>query len=205
MLYSIGKDSGYGPAGRRRPSTRRRSLPLMHVDTTWKFREMIEFRDRFCRENGSIDRLHQPGGAGARDQPDRARQPGPHQRDEDRRAQAGAGPVRLRRRLRRRAAGRGEERAKERVFSFRDRDHQWDPRTSGGALNLFTRSCARRVDPRFPASNGPSWTSGSTSWSRDAVVPLYFAKERPIVERDGALIMVDDDRFRWRPARRRLR
>ena len=111
MLYSIGKDSSvmlhlaikaFYPAPL--------PFPLLHVDTTWKFREMIAFRD----DDGEAarpqaDRLHQPGGRRARHQPDRLRLVGAHPGDEDRGAEAGARPVRLRRGLRRRPPRRGEE------------------------------------------------------------------------------------------------
>jgi len=200
LLYSIGKDSSvllhlllkaFAPA--------RPTIPLLHVDTTWKFREMIAFRDRRVAETGVELRVHT--------NPDGVRD--------------GIGPLShgatvhtevmktlaLKQAL---AAGgydaaiggarRDEEksRAKERVFSFRDAQHRWDPRRQRPELwNLYNARVGNGDSVRvFPLSN---WTELDV-WRyirREdiPVVPLYFAAERPVVARDGTLLMVDDDRF----------
>ena len=207
MLYSIGKDSSvllhlllkaFAPA--------RPPIPLLHVDTTWKFREMIAFRDRRAVETGVELRVHvnQDGvreGIGPQSH-------GASRHTEVMKTQA------LKQAL---AAGaydaaiggarRDEEksRAKERVFSFRDANQRWDPRRQRPELwNLYNA----RVNPGesmrvFPLSN---WTELDV-WRyirREGipVVPLYFAAERPVVERDGTLVMVDDERFQLRPGER---
>ena len=214
MLYSIGKDSSvllhlarkaFWPA----PVP----FPLLHIDTTWKFREMIAFRDAAG------------GRAGSRD----AR---PHQR---RGQKAGVNPfdhgsehytdVMKTQALRQAldagrydvifgGARRDEERsrAKERVFSLRNPAHQWEPRKQRPEIwNLYNTRLLPGESLRVsPLSN---WTEGDV-WRYIAkegipVVPLYFAKERPVVERDGGLTLVDDDRMRLRageePAIRRVR
>lgn len=214
MLYSIGKDSSvllhlllkaFAPA--------KPPVPLLHVDTTWKFREMIAFRDRRAVETGVDLRVHI--------NPDGVREGiGPQTHGASRHTEV-MKTLALKQAL---AAGgydaaiggarRDEEksRAKERVFSFRDGNQRWDPRRQRPELwNLYNA----RVNPGestrvFPLSN---WTELDV-WRyirREAipVVPLYFAAERPVVERDGTLVMVDDERFQLRegerPAMRRVR
>ena len=214
MLYSIGKDSSvllhlllkaFAPA--------KPPIPLLHVDTTWKFREMIAFRDRRAAETGVELRVHI--------NPDGVREGiGPQSHGASRHTEV-MKTLALKQAL---AAGaydaaiggarRDEEksRAKERVFSFRDGNQRWDPRRQRPELwNLYNA----RVNPGestrvFPLSN---WTELDV-WRyirREGipVVPLYFAAERPVVERDGTLVMVDDDRFQLRegerPAMRRVR
>jgi sulfate adenylyltransferase subunit 2 len=204
MLYSIGKDSGvmvrlaqkaFFPA----PVP----FPLLHVDTTWKFREMIEFRDRFCRENGLDLIVYTNREALARGISPIVHGSQVHTNEMK--------TVALKRALDQHGfdaafggARRDEEksRAKERVFSFRDRDHQWDPKNQRPELwNLFNTKLRKGESIRvFPLSN---WTELDV-WQyilveEMPVVPLYFARERPIVERDGALIMVDDDRLPLAP------
>ena len=204
LLYSIGKDSSvllhlllkaFAPA--------RPTIPLLHVDTTWKFREMIAFRDRRAAETGVELRVHvnQDGvrqGIGPQSH-------GASLHTEVMKTQA------LKQAL---AAGgydaaiggarRDEEksRAKERVFSFRDDAHRWDPRRQRPELwNLYNARVGKGESVRvFPLSN---WTE-LDEWRyirREAipVVPLYFAAERPVVRRDGAWLMVDDERFRLAP------
>jgi sulfate adenylyltransferase subunit 2 len=204
LLYSIGKDSSvllhlllkaFAPA--------RPTIPLLHVDTTWKFREMIAFRDRRAAETGVELRVHvnQDGvrqGIGPQSH-------GASLHTEVMKTQA------LKQAL---AAGgydaaiggarRDEEksRAKERVFSFRDDAHRWDPRRQRPELwNLYNARVGKGESVRvFPLSN---WTELDV-WRyirREAipVVPLYFAAERPVVRRDGAWLMVDDERFRLAP------
>ena len=101
-------------------------------------------------------------------------------------------------------ARRDEEksRAKERIYSFRDRFHRWDPKNQRPGCG--TTTTARPTKGRASASSrcrtGPSWISGSTSsWKKIDIVPLYLAKPRPVVERDGMLMMVDDDRIDLQP------
>jgi len=204
MLYSIGKDSSVmlrlaqkafhpGPI----------PFPLLHVDTLWKFREMIEFRGRMAAETGAEMLVWtNPEGREKNVNPfDYGTQRYTHimktvalkQALDHYGFDAAFGGAR-----------RDEEasRAKERVFSFRDRFHQWDPRNQRPELwHLFNTRVHKGESIRvFPLSN---WTELDV-WlyvqlEAIPVVPLYFAKERPIVERDGALIMVDDDRLPLAP------
>lgn len=200
MLYSIGKDSSvllhllrkaFYPA----PSP----IPLLHVDTGWKFREMISFRDQVAA-GGDIRLLVHMNEEGIR----QGVSPLTH----------GAAvhthvmkTVALKQALDKYGfdaaiggARRDEEktRAKERVFSFRNAQHRWDPKRQRPELwSLYNTCIHKRESVRvFPLSN---WTEMDV-WQyirreNIPVVPLYFAKERPVVERDGALIMVDDQRF----------
>jgi len=204
MLYSIGKDSSVmlrlaqkafhpGPI----------PFPLLHVDTLWKFREMIDFRGRMAAETGAEMLVWtNPEGREKNVNPfDYGTQRYTHimktvalkQALDHYGFDAAFGGAR-----------RDEEasRAKERVFSFRDRFHQWDPRNQRPELwHLFNTRVHKGESIRvFPLSN---WTELDV-WlyvqlEAIPVVPLYFAKERPIVERDGALIMVDDDRLPLAP------
>jgi sulfate adenylyltransferase subunit 2 len=207
MLYSIGKDSSVmvhlaqkafhpGPL----------PFPLLHVDTTWKFRAMIEFRDRFCQEHGFDLRVHtNPHGLAENINPF------------DHGSQKYTTVMKTQALLQALAAGgydaafggarRDEERsrAKERIYSFRDRHGQWDPKNQRPELwNLYNAKITKGESIRaFPLSN---WTELDV-WlyvhlEKIPIVPLYFAAERPVVERDGALIMVDDDRMRLRPGER---
>ena len=214
MLYSIGKDSSvllhlllkaFAPA--------RPPIPLLHIDTGWKFREMIAFRDRRAAETGvELLRHTNPEGLregvnpithGAAVHTDIMKTQALKQALDKHGFDAAIGGAR-----------RDEEksRAKERIFSFRTAQHRWDPKNQRPELwNLYNG----RVHPGesvrvFPLSN---WTELDI-WlyiQREGieVVPLYFAAERPVVERDGALIMVDDERLPLRPGevpqRRRVR
>ena len=214
MLYSIGKDStvllhllrkAFAPA--------RPPIPLLHVDTTWKFREMIAFRDRVAAEADVDLRVHVnrdglrdgigPVSHGANVHTDVMKTQALRQALDAGGYDAAIGGAR-----------RDEEksRAKERVFSFRNAQHRWDPKAQRPELwNLYNT----RVHPGesvrvFPLSN---WTELDV-WlyiyrERIEVVPLYFARVRPVVERDGALLMVDDDRLPLRagevPSMRRVR
>ena len=174
-------------------------FPLLHVDTTWKFRDMYALRDKVARGAGHrADRLQEPGGRGAGHQPVRPR-PAAHRHVEDRRAEAGARQVRLRRGVRRRPARRGEEpRQGARLQLPR-------PRTIAGTRSASGPSCGRstmsaRTRARASASSRLSnWTELDV-WQyilREGIeiVPLYFAAERPTVERDGLILMVDDERL----------
>ena len=204
MLYSIGKDSGVlAHLARKAFHPGRVPFPLLHVDTTWKFRAMYEFRERFCRENGLELLVHT-------NEEGRAKNVNPFdygsnvyttimkthaliQALEKWGFDAAFGGAR-----------RDEEksRAKERVYSVRDRKHQWDPQNQRPELwNLYNGRVHKGESIRvFPMSN---WTELDT-WlyvhrEQIPVVPLYFAASRPTVERDGNIIMVDDERFRLRP------
>jgi sulfate adenylyltransferase subunit 2 len=204
MLYSIGKDSSvllHLLLKAFRPG--KPPIPLLHVDTTWKFREMIEFRDRRAAETG-IELMVHVNQDGVRDGV------GPFSH--------GAGlhteimkTVALKQALGKHGfdaaiggARRDEEksRAKERVFSFRDAQHRWDPRRQRPELwNVYNTRVHKGESVRvFPLSN---WTELDV-WryierENIPVVPLYFAAERPVVERDGMLVMRDDERMALRP------
>ena len=204
MLYSIGKDSSvllhlamkaFYPA--------KPPFPLLHIDTTWKFREMIAFRDRRAEELGlelivhinrdGIERGIGPFSHGSQVHTDVMKTAALKQALDLHRFDAAFGGAR-----------RDEEksRAKERVLSFRSRSHRWDPKNQRPEL---WRAYNCRVNPgesvrAFPMSN---WTELDV-WQYIhlegiPIVPLYFAKPRPVVERDGSLIMVDDDRLPLAP------
>jgi sulfate adenylyltransferase subunit 2 len=204
MLYSIGKDSGVlVHLARKAFHPGRVPFPLLHIDTTWKFRAMYEFRERFARENGLELLVHSnaeglaknvnPFDYGSNVYTTIMKTHALIQALEKGGFDAAFGGAR-----------RDEEksRAKERVYSFRDRNHQWDPKNQRPELwNLYNGRVHKGESIRvFPMSN---WTELDT-WlyvHREGipVVPLYFAALRPTVERDGNLIMVDDERFRLRP------
>jgi sulfate adenylyltransferase subunit 2 len=200
MLYSIGKDSGVMlHLARKAFHPARIPFPLLHVDTTWKFREMIAFRDRTVAEIGA-ELLVWTNQDGLRD----GVTPFTHGTQRYTHIMK---TVALRQALDHHkfdaafgGARRDEEksRAKERVFSFRDKFHQWDPKNQRPELwNLYNSRVHKGESIRvFPLSN---WTELDV-WlyvhrENIPVVPLYFAANRPIVDRDGALIMVDDDRM----------
>lgn len=204
MLYSIGKDSAvmlhlalkaFYPG--------RLPFPLLHVDTGWKFREMILFRDKIAADLGLELLVHtNPDGVaqgvgpishGSAVHTDIMKTQGLKQALDHFGFDAAFGGAR-----------RDEERsrAKERVFSFRDRNHVWDPRSQRPELwNLYNGRIGKGESIRaFPLSN---WTEQDV-WAyiaREAIpiVPLYFAKPRPVVWRDGTWIMVDDHRLPLRP------
>ena len=204
LLYSIGKDSqvllhlarkAFHPA----PVP----FPLLHVDTTWKFREMYAFRDRFTAQHGLNLIVHQNKRALAEgiNPFDFSSQKYTHAMKTqgllDALALHGFDAALG-------GARRDEEksRAKERVFSFRDRNGQWEPRRQRPELwSLFNGRVDQGESMRvFPLSN---WTELDV-WNyvleeRIPVVPLYFAAERPVIERNGMLLMVDDERMRLRP------
>ncbi len=204
MLYSIGKDSSVlAHLARKAFHPGRVPFPLLHVDTTWKFRAMYEFRDRFARENGfELLVYSNPEGLAGNVNPfdygsnvytTIMKTHALLQALEKWGFDAAFGGAR-----------RDEEksRAKERVYSFRDRNHQWDPKNQRPELwNLYNGRVHKGESIRvFPMSN---WTE-LDAWlyvhrEQIPVVPLYFAALRPTVERDGNLIMVDDERFRLRP------
>jgi sulfate adenylyltransferase subunit 2 len=205
MLYSIGKDSAvmlhlamkaFHPA--------KPPFPLLHVDTTWKFREMIEFRDNYAAKKLGLKLLVHINEArkkegispithGSKVHTDLMKTEALKQALDKYKFDAAFGGAR-----------RDEEksRAKERVFSFRDEFHRWDPKNQRPELwNLYNTRVHQGQSIRvFPLSN---WTELDV-WQyvhleQIPIVPLYFAKERPIVWRDGTMIMVDDDRLPLKP------
>ncbi|RLB76809.1 MAG: sulfate adenylyltransferase subunit CysD [Deltaproteobacteria bacterium] len=200
MLYSIGKDSSVMlHLARKAFYPAKLPFPLMHIDTTWKFKEMIEFRDRVAKEYGfellvytNQDGVKQgisPFKHGSALYTDIMKTEGLKQSLDKYKFDAAFGGAR-----------RDEEksRAKERIFSFRTDTHQWDPKSQRPELwNLYNA----KVNPgesirAFPLSN---WTELDI-WQyiyleQIPIVPLYYAKERPVVERDNMLIMVDDERL----------
>ena len=204
MLYSIGKDSSvmlHLAAKAFYPA--RPPFPLLHVDTTWKFRAMYEMRERAPREYGFELLVHQnpealarginPFDHGSKKHTDIMKTAALKQALNHYQFDAAFGGAR-----------RDEEksRAKERVYSFRDRLHQWDPKNQRPELwNLYNSKVNKGESIRaFPLSN---WTELDV-WQyihleNIPIVPLYFADIRPVVERDGTLIMVDDERMRLRP------
>ena len=204
MLYSIGKDSSVMVRlARKAFSPGKLPFPLLHIDTTWKFREMIAFRDRFCAEQGLDLRVYSnPEGINGEINPF------------DHGSQKYTTVMKTQALLQALTAGgydaafggarRDEEksRAKERIYSFRDAYGQWDPKNQRPELwNLYNGKIKKGETIRaFPLSN---WTELDV-WlyihlENIPIVPLYFADKRPVVERDGALIMVDDDRIPLRP------
>jgi sulfate adenylyltransferase subunit 2 len=204
MLYSIGKDSGVMlHLARKAFYPAPIPFPLLHVDTTWKFRDMISFRDIMARELGLDLLVHinrdglargiDPVGALAALHTEVMKTEGLKQALDAHGFDAALGGAR-----------RDEEksRAKERVFSFRSRQHVWDPRQQRPELwNLFNTTIHDGESVRvFPLSN---WTETDV-WTYIAaenipVVPLYFARPRPVVHRSGALIVVDDERLPLEP------
>jgi sulfate adenylyltransferase subunit 2 len=204
MLYSIGKDSSVlVRLAIKAFYPMKVPFPLLHVDTTWKFRDMITFRDEFCKKNNLdlIVHTNQEGVAaginpfdhGSEKYTDVMKTQGLKQALSKYQFDAAFGGAR-----------RDEEksRAKERIFSFRDKFHQWDPKSQRPELwNLFNTKINKGESIRvFPLSN---WTELDV-WQyiyleSIPVVPLYFAKPRPVVEREGSLIMVDDERMRLLP------
>ncbi|MPY99709.1 MAG: sulfate adenylyltransferase subunit CysD, partial [Actinophytocola sp.] len=200
LLYSIGKDSSVLVHLARKafyPSTP--PFPLVHVDTTWKFREMIQFRDSTAAELGMELIVHKnpdciaqginPFDHGSAVHTDMWKTQGLRQVLDKHRFDAVFGGAR-----------RDEEasRAKERVFSFRSAQHRWDPKNQRPELwRLYNTRTAPGESVRvFPLSN---WTELDI-WhyihrENIPIVPLYYAKERPVVDRDGTLTMVDDDRM----------
>ncbi|MGR9071584.1 MAG: sulfate adenylyltransferase subunit CysD [Gammaproteobacteria bacterium] len=204
MLYSIGKDSAvmlhltmkaFYPG--------KPPFPLMHVDTTWKFREMIEFRDQLIKKLGlellvyinqdGVDQGIGPFTHGSKKHTDIMKTDALKQALDNYQFDAAFGGAR-----------RDEEksRAKERVYSFRDKKHRWDPKNQRPELwNIYNGKTDKGESIRvFPLSN---WTELDV-WQyihleKIPIVPLYFAKERPVVNRDGMLIMVDDERMPLEP------
>jgi sulfate adenylyltransferase subunit 2 len=204
MLYSIGKDSAtlvrlaikaFHPA----PVP----FPLLHVDTTWKFRDMITFRDKFTKEN-NLDLIVYTNPEGKKDNIN----PFDHGSEKYTTVMKTQALVQALTKFGFDAAFGGarrdeeKSRAKERIYSFRDRFQQWDPKNQRPELwNLFNAKVNKGESIRvFPMSN---WTELDI-WQYIylegiPIVPLYYAAKRPVVERSGSLIMVDDERMRLLP------
>ena len=200
MLYSIGKDSSVMlHLALKAFYPEKPPFPFLHIDTTWKFREMIEFRDRMAEKLG-LEMLVYTNEEGVK----QGINPFDH----------GSAYTDIMKTQALKAAlskygfdaafggGRRDEeksRAKERIFSFRNSAQAWDPKNQRPEMwNLYNTHIQKGESIRvFPLSN---WTENDI-WQyilreQIEIVPLYFAKERPVVERDGNLIMVDDDRMR---------
>ncbi len=204
MLYSIGKDSSvmvhlamkaFYPA--------KPPFPLMHVDTTWKFQDMYKFRDEYTKKELGLEVISHINEEGRALNLDPLVSSGKHttvmkteglkQALNKHKFDAAFG------------GGRRDEeksRAKERVFSFRDTVHRWDPKNQRPELwNLYNAKVNQGESIRaFPISN---WTELDI-WQyihleQIPIVPLYYSAKRPVIERDGVLIMVDDDRLNLEP------
>ena len=202
MLYSIGKDSSVMlHIALKAFYPEKPPFPFLHVNTTWKFREMIEFRDRLMKENGLdfIEYINEDGVAQGINPFDHGAAYTDIMKTEAlKQALAKYGFTAAFG-----GARRDEEksRAKERVFSFRDANQVWDPKNQRPELwSLYNSHINAGESVRvFPLSN---WTEKDI-WmyiQREGIeiVPLYFAAVRPVVHRDGNIIMVDDDRFQFR-------
>ena len=204
MLYSIGKDSAVMlQLALKAFYPGKPPFPLLHIDTTWKFREMIRFRDRLARElglellvytnqQGVADGVS-PFSVGSKKHTDIMKTQALRQALDKYQFDAAFGGAR-----------RDEEksRAKERVYSFRDKHHRWDPKNQRPELwNIYNGRIDKGESIRvFPLSN---WTELDV-WQyihleAIPIVPLYFAAERPVVRREGVYIMVDDERMPLEP------
>jgi sulfate adenylyltransferase subunit 2 len=202
MLYSIGKDSAVMlDLAMRAFAPAKPPFPLLHVDTTWKFRDMYELRDRLPAQLGVELLVHvnqeglrdgiNPFDHGSEVHTDVMKTQALKQALDEHRFDVAFGGAR-----------RDEERsrAKERIFSFRTAQHSWDPKNQRPELwRLFNARKRKGESIRvFPLSNWTELDVWLYIYQREIpIVPLYLAAERPVVERDGTLIMVDDDRFRF--------
>ena len=203
MLYSIGKDSSVMlHLAMKAFYPEKPPFPLMHIDTTWKFREMIEFRDKIAKETG-MEMIVYTNEEGVK----KGINPFDHGSiyTDVMKTQA------LKQALDKYGftaafgGGRRDEeksRAKERILSFRNSNHAWEPKNQRPEMwKLYNSQIIKGESIRvFPLSN---WTERDI-WQyiereNIPIVPLYYAKERPVVYRDGNIIMVDDDRMRLRP------
>ncbi len=204
MLYSIGKDSAVMlHLARKAFYPSRLPFPLLHVDTTWKFREMIEFRNKMVQDYDLDLIVHT-------NQEGKANNVNPFDHGSSLYTQVMKTDA-LKQALSEHGfdaafggARRDEEksRAKERIFSFRSQNHSWDPKNQRPELwNIFNTRIRQGESIRvFPLSN---WTEQDI-WQyimleNIPIVPLYFAKKRPVVKRDGTWIMVDDERLPLQP------
>ncbi|GAW95746.1 MULTISPECIES: sulfate adenylyltransferase subunit CysD [Colwellia] len=200
MLYSVGKDSSVLlHLARKAFYPGKLPFPLLHVDTNWKFKEMIAFRDKIAEKHDLELIVHKnprgmemgisPFEHGSATHTDIMKTEGLKQALDAHGFDAAFGGAR-----------RDEEksRAKERVYSFRDKKHRWDPKNQRPELwNTYNSKVERGESIRvFPLSNWTELDIWQYIYQEDIeMVPLYFAAKRPVVERDGALIMVDDDRM----------
>ena len=207
MLYSIGKDSSVMVRlAQKAFYPGKLPFPLMHIDSRWKFREMITFRDDFCRHHDLELIIHYnqegvkqnigPFTHGSKIHTDVMKTQALLQGLDKYGFDAAFGGAR-----------RDEEksRAKERIFSFRDRFNQWDPKNQRPELwSIYNTRINKGESIRvFPISN---WTELDI-WQyirleKIPIVPLYFAAERPVIERDGNLIMADDERMELNPGKK---
>jgi sulfate adenylyltransferase subunit 2 len=200
MLYSVGKDSAvmlHLAAKAFLPG--KPPFPLMHIDTTWKFKEMISFRDQIVKKMGvdlivhinqdGVDQGVGPFTHGSSIHTDVMKTQGLKQALNKHGFDAAFGGAR-----------RDEEksRAKERVYSFRDQNHRWDPKCQRPELwNIYNGRVNQGESIRvFPLSNWTELDIWQYIYKENIdIVPLYFAAKRPVVERNGMLLMVDDGRF----------
>jgi len=204
MLYSVGKDSAVMlQLALKAFFPGKPPFPLLHVDTTWKFREMIEFRDRLVRELGLELIVHtnqegvrkgvNPFTYGSKRHTDIMKTEALKQALDKYRFDAAFGGAR-----------RDEEksRAKERIYSFRDKSHRWDPKNQRPELwNLYNGKIDKDESIRvFPMSNWTELDIWQYIHLENIPIPsLYLAKERPVVQREGTWIMVDDERMPLEP------
>ena len=190
MLYSIGKDSSVMlHLAMKAFYPEKPPFPFLHIDTTWKFREMIEFRDRMAEKYGLemlvyTDIMKTQALKQALDKYGFTAAFGGGRRDEE------------------------KSRAKERIFSFRNSEHAWEPKKQRPEMwKAYNTQIKKGESMRvFPISN---WTEKDI-WQyirreKIEIVPLYFAEERPVVYRDGNIIMVDDDRMKLWPGEQVVR
>nr|WP_240615481.1 sulfate adenylyltransferase subunit CysD [Alteromonas facilis] len=200
MLYSVGKDSSVLlHLARKAFAPGKIPFPLLHVDTTWKFREMIEFRDHMAKKYElnllvhtnpeGIEHNINPFDHGSAKHTDIMKTAALKQALDKYKFDAAFGGAR-----------RDEEksRAKERVYSFRDENHRWDPKNQRPELwNIYNSQINKGESIRvFPMSNWTELDIWQYIYLENIEIPsLYLSKPRPVVERDGVLIMVDDDRM----------
>jgi sulfate adenylyltransferase subunit 2 len=204
MLYSVGKDSSVLlHLARKAFAPGKIPFPLLHVDTTWKFREMIEFRDRMAQKHEldllvhinqeGVDAGVGPFTHGSAKHTDIMKTNALKQALNAHKFDAAFGGAR-----------RDEEksRAKERVYSFRDKNHRWDPKNQRPELwNIYNSQVNPGESIRvFPMSNWTELDIWQYIYLENIEIPsLYLAKPRPVVERDGVLFMVDDERMPLEP------
>jgi sulfate adenylyltransferase subunit 2 len=204
MLYSVGKDSSVLlHLARKAFAPGKIPFPLLHVDTTWKFREMIEFRDRMAQKHNldllvhinqeGVDAGVGPFSHGSAKHTDIMKTNALKQALNAHKFDAAFGGAR-----------RDEEksRAKERVYSFRDQNHRWDPKNQRPELwNIYNSQVNPGESIRvFPMSNWTELDIWQYIYLENIEIPsLYLAKPRPVVERDGVLFMVDDERMPLEP------
>jgi sulfate adenylyltransferase subunit 2 len=213
MLYSVGKDSAVMlHLARKAFFPAPPPFPLLHVDTTWKFRDMYALRDRVARDSGMELIVHRNPEAERRGinpfdhgslHTDLWKTEGLRQALDLHGFDAAFGGARR---------DEDKSRAKERIFSFRSAHHRWDPKNQRPELwSLYNSRKSRGETMRvFPLSNWTELDVWQYIYAEDIpIVPLYLAAPRPTVERDGLILMVDDERFRLRegevPVRRSIR